>query len=345
MNIADYDYNLPDAYIARYPASARSSSRLLYYQRHRQWISHQYVYQLPELLQAGDVLVFNDTKVIAARLFGRKATGGQVEILIERVCDQHEVLAFVKSSHAPKIGSLLYVNHLHESPIAFEVLGRKQELFILRLQDDGYSLASILDTYGHIPIPSYFNRADDALDRARYQTVYAKHPGAVAAPTAGLHFDEALLTQLAAQGIELCYITLHVGAGTFAPVRVDDIRQHKMHEEFFAIDSHTLSVIQRAKTEGRRVIAVGTTTVRVLETIAQDANWRAQQGMTNIFIYPGFEFKICDGLITNFHLPRSTLLMLVDAFIGASKWRTIYATAIAEHYRFYSYGDAMLITE
>ena len=346
LRLADFDFHLPPELIAQHPAAERSASRLL--DARSQPPTDRVFRDLPELLQSGDLLVFNDTQVIKARLFGAKPTGGAVELLVERVLDGNEVLAHLRASKKPAPGTVL---DMHGGFHA-EVLGRWPDaggaLFRLRLSGDPYAL---MQGHGHVPLPPYIHHADDADDARRYQTVFARVPGSVAAPTAALHFDEALLAALDARGVTRAHVTLHVGAGTFQPVKVADIARHRMHSERFEVPGETLAAIDRARARGGRVIAVGTTTVRTLETVAQrldsgaqmGRDWPTLRGETDIFITPGHRFALVDLLITNFHLPRSTLLMLVSAFAGTETIRTAYAHAIVERYRFFSYGDAMLL--
>lgn len=296
--------------------------------------------ELPDLLCAGDLLVFNDTRVIPARLHGQKASGGKVEVLVERVLDTKHVLAHVRASKTPKPGNLLRL----EDSVDAEVLGREGELFKLRFNDPR-DVLEILDAHGHMPLPPYIEREDAEQDRERYQTVYAKTPGAVAAPTAGLHFDESMLETLKAKGVNSTQVTLHVGAGTFQPVRVDDIREHHMHSETIEVSTETVAAIEKTRAAGGRVIAVGTTSVRALESAAQvNGGMLAPfKGETEIFMYPGYEFLTIDAMLTNFHLPESTLIMLVSAFAGHELIMQAYEHAVAEQYRFFSYGDAMFI--
>ena len=296
--------------------------------------------QFAEILQAinpGDLMVFNDTRVIPARVFGKKASGGQVEILVERVLDRFNVKAHVKASKSPKPGSQLIL----EDGSVVQVEGRDEALFLLRFEAPALEL---LEKIGHMPLPPYIDRADAAADRERYQTVYSKKAGAVAAPTAGLHFDERLLRALADKGVNLAFVTLHVGAGTFQPVRVDDIQTHKMHSEVMEVSETVCEQVKATKKAGKRVIAVGTTSVRCLETASQGGEIAPYQGETQIFIYPSYRYRVVDALVTNFHLPESTLLMLVSAFAGYRNTMDAYREAVAERYRFFSYGDAMFIT-
>ena len=354
LRVADFDFHLPPELIAQHPAAERTASRLLDARQHA--LSDRVFRDLPQLLEAGDLLVFNDTKVIKARLFGSKASGGRLELLVERVQQDGMVLAHLRASKKPRPGDVLAM----DGGFTAELLGRWPDeagaLFRLRFSSDAYAL---MERHGHVPLPPYIRHADDADDARRYQTVFAREPGSVAAPTAALHFDEALLTALEARGVRRAHVTLHVGAGTFQPVKGDDITAHRMHRERYAMPAATLDAIRRTRAAGGRVVAVGTTTVRTLETVAQRLpRWREPeqdcrlrtpgerpelQGETEIFIKPGHGFQMVDLLITNFHLPRSTLLMLVSAFAGTERIRAAYAHAVAEGYRFFSYGDAMLL--
>ncbi|MFX4228188.1 MAG: tRNA preQ1(34) S-adenosylmethionine ribosyltransferase-isomerase QueA [Porticoccaceae bacterium] len=337
MKKSSFHFDLPEALIAKRPLPERSSSRLLVLgnQGSRQ---HKHFSDLGEFLEPGDLLVFNNTKVVPARIFGKKTTGGTVEILVERLLDEHCVRAQVRASKSPKPGSKIIL----ENGESVLVEGREEDMFLLRAQTGWLEL---MESVGHMPLPPYIDREDDPADRSRYQTVYAQNPGAVAAPTAGLHFDEALLDQLKEQGVDTAEVTLHVGAGTYQPVRVEDINEHKMHSEWLSVDEVVVAKVKAAKAAGGRVVAVGTTSVRSLETAALDTGEiQAFTGDTDIFLYPGKEFHVVDMLITNFHLPESTLLMLVSAFAGYSEIMAAYRAALAEHYRFFSYGDAMLLT-
>jgi S-adenosylmethionine:tRNA ribosyltransferase-isomerase len=335
--LADFDFQLPPELIAQHPAAERSRSRLL---DGRAWPPVDRIFrELPALLDAGDLLVFNDTRVIKARLFGSKATGGAVEILIERVAPPNEVWAHIRASKSPRTGSWLRIAGAFDA----EVLGRggpEDALFHLRFPSDPFAL---LEQHGHVPLPPYITHADAADDVARYQTVFADRPGAVAAPTAALHFDAGVLAALAARGVKTARVTLHVGAGTFQPVRVDDLSQHRMHREWYEVGAETVAAVERTKAAGGRVVAVGTTTVRSLESAALSGRLQATTGETDIFITPGFEFRVVDRLITNFHLPKSTLMMLISAFAGHAHVMALYRHAIAQRYRFFSYGDAMLL--
>ncbi len=345
MRVADFDYTLPPELIAQYPLAQRSASRLLALDAAGGAIADRQFVELPALLRAGDLLVFNDTRVIPARVFGRKASaarmtsGGKVELLVERVLDAQRVLAHVRASIAPKPGSELVL----DGDVRAQVLARHEALFELRF-DDPRPVVDILQTIGHIPLPPYIQRTDQPADHERYQTVFARRDGAVAAPTAGLHFDHALLEKLTAQGVEFAYLTLHVGAGTFQPVRVEELKDHRMHAEFVDVSAQVCAQVANARARGGRVIAVGTTAVRSLESAAHDGTLAPFCGDTRLFITPGYEFKAVDALITNFHLPRSTLLMLVCAFAGYKNVMHAYRHAVERKYRFFSYGDAMWIT-
>jgi S-adenosylmethionine:tRNA ribosyltransferase-isomerase len=341
LTVEDFDFDLPEALIAQHPAPERTGSRLL--RLAREGVSDHAFTDLPGFLAPGDVLVFNDTRVIKARLFGSKESGGRIEVLIERVVGAHEALAQIRASHAPHPGARLRL----AGALDASVLERVGDLF--RLKFDGReSVLALLDRHGSVPLPPYIAHAPEAADERRYQTVYARAPGAVAAPTAGLHFDEPLLERLRAQGVETAFLTLHVGAGTFQPVRVTDLAEHRMHGEWYEIPAETAAAVDRARTRNRNVIAVGTTALRALEAsaLASGASGgavTAGSGETDLFITPGFRFRVVDRLITNFHLPRSTLLMLVSAFAGSDAVRAAYRHAIAQGYRFFSYGDAILM--
>ncbi|UOD51557.1 tRNA preQ1(34) S-adenosylmethionine ribosyltransferase-isomerase QueA [Orrella daihaiensis] len=336
-SLKDFDYHLPTDLIAQHPAERRTDSRLLHVDETGQWHDRQFN-QLLDLLKPNDILVFNDTLVIKARLLGTKDTGGKVEVLVERILDSHRVLAHVRASKTPKTGSKLTLADNLEA----RVLGRHHDLFELEFDQE---VLGALDQYGHVPLPPYIEHADQPEDEQRYQTVYARHPGAVAAPTAGLHFDEAMLDELGKRGIGKAFVTLHVGAGTFQPVRDNDLSTHQMHSEWYTIPAQTVSAIEAAKTAGGRVIAVGTTSVRALESAckANGGQLRAHQDDTQLFIKPGYQWQIVDAMITNFHLPQSTLLMLVSAFIGLQTMKRAYEHAVDQRYRFFSYGDAMFL--
>lgn len=335
--VDDFDYALPPELIAQHPPAHRTDSRLL--RLSGATLSDSSFADFPQMLQAGDVLVFNNTKVIKARLHGAKASGGQIEVLVERVLSEHEVLAHVRASKSPKPGGRLRLADAFDATM----LGRAEDLFHLRF-DPARTVFEWLEQYGHVPLPPYIEHADSQEDAQRYQTVYAAQPGAVAAPTAGLHFDEVTLDRLRSQGVELAFVTLHVGAGTFQPVRVVRIAEHHMHREWYEIPQATVNAIERARGAGRHVVAVGTTSLRALESSASaQGGLRAGSGDTALFITPGFEFQVVDRLLTNFHLPRSTLLMLISAFAGMGPIRKAYRHAVEQRYRFFSYGDAMYI--
>lgn len=336
MLVSDFDYVLPEHLIAQFPPEVRGASRLL--QVEAGTLRDKKFSDLPSLLRQGDLLVFNDTKVIKARLFGQKESGGQVEALIERVLDNHCALAHVRASKAPKPGAQL----IFAGQWRAEMVERRGDLFLLRFAGE-QNVLDILEQAGQLPLPPYITHTPDDEDAKRYQTIYARDPGAVAAPTAGLHFTEPLLAQLRDKGIETAFLTLHVGAGTFQPVRVDHVAEHTMHHERYEISAETCEKIRQTRAAGGRVIAVGTTSLRALEASSLNGVLAEPQGDTNIFITPGFEFKLVDLLITNFHLPKSTLLMLVAAFSGYETMMSAYSHAIENEYRFFSYGDAMLL--
>lgn len=335
----DFDYFLPPELIAQAPAQPRGASRLLHLDGARGTITDRQFAELPSLLRAGDLLIFNDTRVIPARLFGAKDTGGRIEAMIERVLDDKRVLAQMHASKSPKPGTRLRF----DGDVSARVLGRHGEFFEIEFDGDESALA-VLDRIGHMPLPPYIHRADAATDRTQYQTVFAREPGAVAAPTAGLHFDESMLTRLREMGVEFGYVTLHVGAGTFQPMRGDEVETHRLHTERLSVSTAMCAQIDAARREHRRVIAVGTTVVRALESAAPDGALKPFHGETDIFIYPGYRFRVVDALLTNFHLPQSTLLMLVCAFGGQENVLRAYRHAVEKGYRFYSYGDAMLVT-
>lgn len=340
MNVSDFYFELPDDLIARYPLAQRSASRLLTLDGVTGKTSHRQFLDLPSLLEPGDLLVFNDTRVIPARLFGHKETGGQVEILVERVTGEHSLLAHVRASKSPKGGQTLIL----EDQSRLTMQSRSGALFELTNDESDEPILSLLDRIGHMPLPPYVDRPDEGSDRERYQTVYAREAGAVAAPTAGLHFDEPLLATLAEMGVESAFVTLHVGAGTFQPVRVDNVEEHVMHSEIAHVPAATVDAVARTRARNGRVIAVGTTSVRSLESASHGGVLEPFQGETDIFIYPGYRFQCVDAMITNFHLPESTLMMLISAFAGRDRVMAAYAEAIASRYRFFSYGDAMFIT-
>jgi S-adenosylmethionine:tRNA ribosyltransferase-isomerase len=335
--LSDFDFELPPDLIAQTPAAERSGSRLL--DGTGAAPVDRVFRDLPGLLRAGDLLVFNDTRVIKARLLGAKASGGAVEALVERVLPNREVLMHLRASKSPKPGSTVRFAGAFDAVVLGRA-GPQQSLFRLRFPEDPFIL---LEQHGHVPLPPYITHADTAEDERRYQTVFAAHPGAVAAPTAALHFDEALLAEIAARGVASASVTLHVGAGTFQPVRTEDLSAHTMHSEWFDVPAPTVAAIERTRAQGGRVVAVGTTTLRALESAASGGSLQAGSRDTDIFITPGFEFQVVDLLVTNFHLPKSTLMMLVSAFAGFEPVRALYAHAIAARYRFFSYGDAMLL--
>ena len=339
MQRSDFNFDLPENLIAQYPTENREASRFLCLDRNSgAYLDRQFT-DIADLIYPGDLLVFNDTKVIPARLFARKESGGKVEIMLERLLDDHTMLCQLRSSKTPKQGSCLFL----EDDSAVEVLPGCDGFFQLQLLSESPLLEKFL-TLGHIPLPPYIKRADEALDQERYQTVYAKHPGAVAAPTAGLHFSDALLSGLKTKGVNSAHVTLHVGAGTFQPVSSEQIEDHKMHSEWFRLDESVCEQVFRTKANGGKIIAVGTTSVRCLESAARDGELQPYEGETAIFICPGYVFQIVDALITNFHLPESTLLMLVSAFAGRENILRAYQHAVDESYRFFSYGDAMFIS-
>jgi len=347
MQRSQFHFQLPPDLIARYPLPERTDSRLMVLEGASGAVSHQHFYELPDLLSAGDLLVFNDTRVIPARLWGRKASGGHVEILIERLTGAHTALAHIRASKAPRIGSII---ELCREPrgasgnFQLRVIGRDGDLY--SVSSEGVAaLATIMREIGHMPLPPYIARDDEPSDAERYQTVYARRDGAVAAPTAGLHFTPELLAQLSSRGIGRATVTLHVGAGTFQPVREEEIERHVMHIERVEVDRAACDALRETRARGGRVVAVGTTSVRALETASiATGEARPFHGDTDIFIYPGYRFRSVDAMITNFHLPESTLLMLVSALAGRERVMAAYAQAIQARYRFFSYGDAMLVT-
>ncbi len=336
MNKQDFYFDLPPELIAQYPLPNRSDSRLLTYNRQTREYGHYQFKEIADFLNPGDLLVMNDSKVIPARLYGSKATGGKVELLVERITGEYTFLAHIKASKALKPGSLIHLANNRK----LEVVDRQDDLFICRAD---IVVLDLLHGVGHIPLPPYITREGEHLDEERYQTVYAKYEGSVAAPTAGLHFDEAVLASLQARGVHVAYLTLHVGAGTFRPVRSDNIKDHKMHSEHFTVSPELCAAVAATKAAGHRVIAVGTTALRSLESAATSGTLHPCSRDTDIFIYPGYQFKICDGLMTNFHLPESTLVMLVSAFIGHQEAMALYQEAINKGYRFFSYGDTSLL--
>ena len=336
MRLDHFRFDLPDELIARQPTADRRGSRLLAMDATGE-IEHRGFADILDHIQAGDLLVFNNTKVIPARLFGKKETGGNVELLIERITGNLTALAHIRASKSPKAGATL----VFDDGFSANMLGRVDDLFELEFSAP---LLSMLDQIGHMPLPPYIDREDTQEDKTRYQTVYADQPGAVAAPTAGLHFDDQLLADIQAKGAELAFVTLHVGAGTFQPVRVENISEHKMHSEWLEVSESVCQQVKATKARGGKVFAVGTTSVRSLETASRSGEIAPYQGDTDIFIYPGYEFKVVDRLLTNFHLSESTLLMLVSAFAGYTPIMKAYQQAVSERYRFFSYGDAMLLS-
>lgn len=344
MRRQDFHFDLPPELIAQAPPPRRSDSRLLLLDAAAERVSHLQFTDLPEQLSSGDLVVFNDTRVMPARLLGEKASGGRVEVLVERILPGHRVLAQIRASKSPKPGMDLRLGADRGAAFSVTTLGRESDLFLLQFPDD-QAVEARLDACGHVPLPPYIERSDDGADLERYQTIYARRSGAVAAPTAGLHFTPEILDALGARGIESAFVTLHVGAGTFQPVRVDDISEHRMHAERLEIDADTVAAIRACRARGGRVVAIGTTVVRALESAAGDAPGvpEACIGETDIFIHPGYRFRVVDAMVTNFHLPESTLLMLVSAFAGRERVLAAYAEAVAARYRFFSYGDAMLI--
>ncbi len=345
MQLSDFSYELPDELIAHFPPEQRTASRLLSLSRATGEMRHEHFADLISHLRPDDLLVFNNTRVIPARLLGQKASGGKIEVMIERVLNDTEALAQIRASKSPKPGTQLQFPGPQDSLLTAEVLGREGEFFHLRFAIHA-PLTDALELFGHIPLPPYIKRADELADRERYQTVYSEKLGAVAAPTAGLHFDEGLLQQIKDLGVDTAYVTLHVGSGTFQPVRVDNILEHNMHSERIEISEQVCKQIRACKARGGRVIAVGTTSVRTLESAAQKALEgliAPYNGETDIFIYPGYEFQVVDAMVTNFHLSESTLMMLVSAFSGRDAIMAAYEEAVRQKYRFFSYGDAMFL--
>ena len=347
MRRQDFYYDLPDSLIARAPAAERRGSRLLCLDGPTGVLTHRQFPDLLDLVTPGDLMVFNDTRVIPARVFGQKESGGNVEILVERVLDTHRVLAHTRASKAPRPTSIVTL----QDGTRLKMVARHDALFEWQFETEETAL-SVLDRIGHMPLPPYIDREDALSDRERYQTVYGQKQGAVAAPTAGLHFDELMLEQLREKGVQIAFVTLHVGAGTFQPVRADDITEHHMHSEVMDLSEEVCNLVRKTKAAGKRVIAVGTTSVRCLESAAQGFDHPSKrgeihpyQGETEIFIFPSYKFHVVDALVTNFHLPESTLLMLVSAFAGYKNTMHAYAEAVANQYRFFSYGDAMFVTK
>jgi S-adenosylmethionine:tRNA ribosyltransferase-isomerase len=331
-----FRFELPNELIARRPAEERQGSRMLFLDSASDDIKHQQFSDFLSHVKRGDLIVFNNTKVIAARLYGNKASGGKVEVLVERLIDAYSVQAHVRASKSPKTGNQI----MFSEGFSAETTGRDDDLFTLVFNNP---VLEVLETIGHMPLPPYIDRSDTDEDKTRYQTVYADQLGAVAAPTAGLHFDEKMLEDIQAKGASVAFVTLHVGAGTFQPVRVDNITDHKMHSEWLQVSQEICDQVIKTKTDGGRVIAVGTTSVRCLETASRSGQIAPFEGDTNIFIYPGYRFNVVDGLLTNFHLSESTLLMLVSAFSGYHSIMAAYREAVSERYRFFSYGDAMFL--
>ena len=336
MRRDQFYFDLPDELIAREPAAERTGSRLLYLDSAAERLQHSQFSDFLTYIGPDDLLVFNNTKVIPARLYGHKDSGGKIEVLVERVLDSHRVLAHIRASKSPKPGTQL----IFDNNVRAEMVGRDDALFELAFAEP---VLAVLDQIGHMPLPPYIDRSDTEDDKSRYQTVYAEHSGAVAAPTAGLHFDQALMDDIKGKGASIGFVTLHVGAGTFQPVRADNIEDHHMHSEWLQVSAELCQQVATTKANGGRVIAVGTTSVRCLETAAKAGDIAPFEGDTDIFIYPGYQFKVVDALLTNFHLSESTLLMLVSAFSGYHSIMAAYRAAVAERYRFFSYGDAMLL--
>ena len=342
MRVTDFSFDLPDELIARYPMAQRTASRLLTLDGNTGTLADKQFTDLLEMINPGDLMVFNNTRVIPARLFGQKASGGKLEILVERMLDDKRILAHVRSSKSPKVDSIIHLDGGYEMKMA----ARHDALFELELLSD-LTILEVLEAVGHMPLPPYIDRPDEDADKERYQTVYNQNPGAVAAPTAGLHFDDVMLEALKAKGVNIAFVTLPVGAGTFQPVRVDNVLEHKMHSEWANVPQDVVDLIAQTKAAGKRVVAVGTTSVRSLESAARasEGELKAFSGDTDIFIYPGYQFQIVDAMITNFHLPESTLIMLVSAFAGFDHVMAAYQHAITQKYRFFSYGDAMFVTK
>ncbi len=339
MHLDDFHFDLPNELIARYPLAERSASRLLMLDGRSGERQHRHFRDIIDFLNPGDLLIFNNTKVIPARLFGKKATGGNAEVLVERVLDSQRILAQVRVSKSPKVGDHL----LFADDIRMEVLNKEQQFYELRYNANDQTILDVIEKIGHIPLPPYLHRDAEESDKERYQTIYAQHKGSVAAPTAGLHFDDELMRALNAKQIEMGYVMLHVGAGTFAPIRTQDIREHKMHSEYIEVSDALCQQVAAVKARGNKVIVVGTTSMRALETASQSGTLKPYSGDTSIFIYPGYQFHVADVLITNFHLPSSTLMMLICAFAGYDSVMNAYREAVAQSYRFFSYGDAMWV--
>lgn len=336
LRLSDYDYHLPEELIAQFPPKVRGTSRLLVPKAGKLY-DHTFE-DLIDYLNPGDRIIINNTRVLPARVFGTKATGGKVEIMVERLVSETEVLAQIKASKALKEGNQIFING---EPL-LEMVSRDDAFFLLKTIDNS-PIAKVLEAHGHLPLPPYITRSDEALDQSRYQTVFNKEEGAVAAPTAGLHFTEEFLEKIRAKGIDVTEITLHVGAGTFQPIRSEDLNEHQMHKEWISVPQSAVDEILSTKEKGGRVIAIGTTAVRAIESAGLSGELKAFTGDTNIFIKPGFEFKVIDGLLTNFHLPKSTLLVLVSTLMGKKRMEEVYAHAVDARYRFFSYGDSMLL--
>ncbi|STO58269.1 tRNA preQ1(34) S-adenosylmethionine ribosyltransferase-isomerase QueA [Grimontia hollisae] len=346
MQVSDFHFDLPDSLIARYPQPDRTASRLLQLNGNTGELSHRQFTDILDLVEPGDLMVFNNTRVIPARVYGRKASGGKIEVLVERMLDEKTILAHVRSSKSPKPGTQLFLGENDE--FEAEMVARHDALFEIRFAGE-QAVLDILNQVGHMPLPPYIDRPDEDSDKERYQTVYNEKPGAVAAPTAGLHFDENILAALKEKGVQTAFVTLHVGAGTFQPVRVENINDHVMHAEYAEVPQEVVDAVLATKARGNRVIAVGTTSVRSLESAAQHAKKEGTELQpffddTQIFIYPGYEWQLVDALVTNFHLPESTLIMLVSSFAGYDHVMNAYKEAVSNEYRFFSYGDAMFVT-
>lgn len=345
MRVADFSFDLPEELIARYPKADRTASRLMSLNGNSGDIQDLTFTSILEQLNEGDLLVFNNTRVIPARMFGQKSSGGKIEVLVERVIDEHSVMAHIRASKSPKVDTTVVLEGKYNATM----VARHGALFELKFESDK-NVLHILEEIGHMPLPPYIDRPDEDSDRERYQTVYNEKPGAVAAPTAGLHFDESLLEQIKQKGVDLAFVTLHVGAGTFQTVKVDEVADHVMHAEYVEVPESVVNQIKSTKEKGGRVVAVGTTSVRSIESAAKFSAEKGQAltefyGDTDIFITPGYQFQVVDALITNFHLSESTLLMLVSAFAGYDNIMAAYKHAVAEQYRFFSYGDAMFLTK
>ncbi|VAW33384.1 S-adenosylmethionine:tRNA ribosyltransferase-isomerase [hydrothermal vent metagenome] len=341
MKKSDFHFDLPKELIAQHPTTERTQSRLLVVDKVTGKTQDLHFLDIVGLLNKGDLLVFNNTKVIPARLFGKKNTGGKVEVFIERLLDDNSAIAFLKTSKTPKLGMPIYFGTCF-GDMQLKPVARKGMFYLIETQNSS-SLTELMDKFGHMPLPPYIHRKDEVQDSERYQTVYAKAKGAVAAPTAGLHFDEKLLQKIANKGVHTAFVTLHVGAGTFQPVKTDWINDHVMHKEWLQVSDEVVKVVKQTKANGNKVIAVGTTAVRCLETASKSGEIKAYTGDTNIFIYPGYQFNVVDSLLTNFHLPESTLIMLVAAKCGIENTLNAYEHAVTEEYRFFSYGDAMFV--